>query len=79
MISFCTLLPCALEFHMERKRAEAGFKKRRLEISSQKVQVALQELASKKLIEEVVGVSGTKYYLTDFGKKFCREKGILKT
>jgi len=51
----------------------------RLEISSHKVQEALQQLTNKKLIEEVVGVSGTKYYLTDLGKDFCRKKGITKS
>jgi len=51
----------------------------RLEISSHKVQEALQQLTNKKLIEEVVGVSGTKYYLTDLGKDFCRNKGITKS
>jgi len=50
----------------------------RLEISSHKVHEALQQLINKKLIEEVVGVSGTKFYLTDLGKDFCRKKGIIQ-
>jgi DNA-binding IscR family transcriptional regulator len=51
----------------------------RLEISSHKVQEALQQLTNKKIIEEVVGVSGTKYYLTDLGREFCRKKGVTKS
>lgn len=51
----------------------------RLEISSHKVQEALQQLTNKKLIEEVVGVSGTKYYLTELGKNYCMKKGIIKS
>jgi predicted transcriptional regulator len=51
----------------------------RLKISSHKVQEALQQLTNKKLIEEVVGVSGTKYYLTELGKNYCMKKGIIKS
>lgn len=51
----------------------------RLKISSHKVQEALQQLINKKLIEEVVGVSGTKYYLTELGKNYCMKKGIIKS
>jgi len=48
----------------------------RLDISNSKAEQALLELSNKTLIEEVVGVSGTKYYLTGIGKKYCLKKGI---
>ena len=44
-----------------------------------KVQQAMQPLIDKKLVEEVVGVSGTKYYLTQLGKNYCASKGFSKT
>lgn len=50
----------------------------RLDIKTSKVQQAMQRLVDKKLVEEVVGVSGTKYYLTEVGKKYCLKKGFIK-
>jgi predicted transcriptional regulator len=50
----------------------------RVDISNANVQRALQELVSRKIIEEVTGVSGTKYYLTQVGKIYCTKKGLGK-
>ena len=50
----------------------------RMNISTSKVQQAMQQLTEKQLVEEVTGVSGTRYYLTDVGKKYCRKKGFIK-
>jgi predicted transcriptional regulator len=50
----------------------------RASISNVNVQRAVQELVKRKIIEEVVGVSGTKYYLTQLGKMYCTKKGIGK-
>lgn len=50
----------------------------RLNIGNSKVQEAMLQLSNKKLVEEVVGVSGTKYYLTELGKNYCMKKGIIK-
>ena len=48
----------------------------RVNISNANVQRAVQELVKRKIIEEVVGVSGTKYYLTQVGKMYCMKKGL---
>ena len=50
-----------------------------MNISTTKVQHAMSQLIDKNLVEEVTGVSGTKYYLTDVGKKYCRKKGFIKS
>ena len=50
----------------------------RVEISNANVQRAVQELVSRKIIEEVAGVSGTKYFLTQVGKIYCTKKGLGK-
>lgn len=51
----------------------------RVSISSANVHRAVQELVDKKIIEEVAGVSGTKYYLTQVGKMYCEKKGLGKS
>ena len=48
----------------------------RVSISSANVNRAVQELVGRKIIEEVAGVSGTKYYLTQVGKMYCAKKGL---
>jgi predicted transcriptional regulator len=50
----------------------------RASISNANVQRAIQELVSRKIIEEVSGVSGTRYYLTQVGKIYCTKKGLGK-
>ena len=50
----------------------------RVDISNANVQRAVQELVSRKIIEEVAGVSGTKYFLTQVGKIYCTKKGLGK-
>ncbi|MBI1424614.1 MAG: hypothetical protein GC149_14300 [Gammaproteobacteria bacterium] len=37
-------------------------------------QRALEVLVEKKLVEEVNGMSGTKYYLTQAGRDYCKSK-----
>jgi len=37
-------------------------------------QHAMDKLVENKLVDEVVGVSGTKFYLTQSGKDYCRSK-----
>ncbi len=49
-----------------------------LNINTSKVQQAMVQLTDKNLVEEVTGVSGTKYYLTDVGKKYCIKKGFAR-
>lgn len=39
-----------------------------------RAQTAMKNLVEKKMVEEVIGVSGTKYYLTQLGKDYCRRK-----
>ena len=48
----------------------------RVSISNANVQRSVKELVNRKIIEEVVGVSGTKYYLTQVGKMYCAKKGL---
>jgi len=48
----------------------------RLNINIAKAQHAVAKLVDKKLVEEVVGMSGTKYYLTELGKNYCKSKGL---
>jgi YesN/AraC family two-component response regulator len=51
----------------------------RVSISSANVNRAVKELVDRKIIEEVAGVSGTKYYLTQVGKMYCAKKGLGKS
>ena len=37
-------------------------------------QHAMIKLVDNKMVDEVVGVSGTKFYLTQLGKDYCRSK-----
>ncbi|MFP3873582.1 MAG: hypothetical protein ACLFQT_01515 [Thiohalophilus sp.] len=46
----------------------------RMGISLFHAQHAMQKLVDKGMVEEVAGVSGTKYYLTQAGKEYCRRK-----
>lgn len=39
-----------------------------------KVQQAMHKLVAKKLVDEVAGMSGTKYYLTQLGMEYCRSR-----
>lgn len=50
----------------------------RMNTPPSRVKEAIERLMEKQLIEEVAGISGTKYYLTDVGKNYCRSKGLLK-
>lgn len=50
----------------------------RVSLSNANVQRAIQELVSRKIIEDVAGVSGTKYYLTQVGRMYCAKKGLGK-
>lgn len=51
----------------------------RMKIGTTKVQQAVKPLIDKNLVEEVTGVSGTKYYLTEVGKKYCIKKGFARS
>jgi len=46
----------------------------RMGASRSSVQSAVQKLVSNKMVDEVVGVSGTKYYLTQQGRDYCMRK-----
>ncbi|MDZ7803219.1 hypothetical protein [Thiohalophilus sp.] len=46
----------------------------RMGISMIHAQHAMKKLVDKGMVEEVAGVSGTKYYLTQAGKEYCRRK-----
>lgn len=50
----------------------------RLNTSMTKTQQAMKKLVDKKLVEEVAGMSGVKYYLTELGRNYCISKGILQ-
>ena len=39
-----------------------------------KAKQAMTKLVDKNMVDEVVGISGTKYYLTQIGKDYCRSK-----
>lgn len=46
----------------------------RMGISRNNAQHAMQKLVKTKMVDEVVGVSGTKYYLTQQGRDYCKQK-----
>jgi len=46
----------------------------RMETNVANAQHAMTKLVDNKLVDEVVGVSGTKFYLTQEGKDYCRRK-----
>lgn len=46
----------------------------RMEVSILDAQHAMKKLIDKNMAEEVVSVSGTRYYLTQVGKDYCRRK-----
>jgi len=46
----------------------------RMGVSMIHAQHAMKKLIDKGMVEEVAGVSGTKYYLTEAGKDYCRRK-----
>lgn len=46
-------------------------------ISSVDVKHAISYLIEKEYVEEVVGVQSTKYYLTELGKKYCKNKNYI--
>ncbi len=46
----------------------------RMEANIANAQHAMSKLVDNKMVDEVVGVSGTKYYLTQYGKDYCRRK-----
>ena len=46
----------------------------RMQMSVSKAQKAMAQLVETKMVDEVVGVSGTKFYLTKEGREYCRRK-----
>jgi len=46
----------------------------RMGTSISNAQHAMNKLVDKKMVDEVIGVSGTKFYLTQLGKDYCRSK-----
>jgi|GEM_PF-2443154 len=50
----------------------------RAELLTTQVKQAIEYLVDKELIEEVAGISGTKYFLTPRGKDYCAKKGLIK-
>lgn len=46
----------------------------RMDANIVNIQHSMRKLIEKNLVDEVVGVSGTKYYLTSHGKEYCRRK-----
>lgn len=46
----------------------------RMDTSIHEAKHAMNKLMEKNLVEEVASVSGTKYYLTQTGKEYCRRK-----
>ncbi len=48
----------------------------RLGISMSAAQKAMAKLVQSRMVDEVVGVSGTRYYLTRLGKQYCTSKNM---
>ena len=46
----------------------------RMGTNTTKAKQAMTKLVDKNMVDEVVGISGTKYYLTQIGKDYCRSK-----
>jgi predicted transcriptional regulator len=46
----------------------------RMNMSRSQAQHAMDSLIEKKMVEDVVGVSGTKFYLTQHGRDYCKRK-----
>lgn len=46
----------------------------RLDTNTTKAKHTVSKLVDKKMVDEVVGVSGTKYYLTQLGREYCLSK-----
>jgi len=46
----------------------------RMGCSSSQAREATQKLVDRKMVDEVVGMSGTKYYLTREGRDYCKRK-----
>lgn len=46
----------------------------RMGTSRSNIQHAIQKLVKNKMVDEVVGISGTKYYLTQQGRDYCKQK-----
>lgn len=46
----------------------------RMSMNTGQARHAMETLVSKKMVEDVVGVSGTKYYLTQAGRDYCKSK-----
>ena len=48
-------------------------------IATTQAKQAVERLLDKQLIEEVPGMTGTKYFLTGLGKNYCARKGLMQT
>lgn len=48
-------------------------------IATTQAKQAVDGLVEKQLIEEVPGMTGTKYFLTELGKNYCARKGLIKS
>ena len=46
----------------------------RMETNTTKAKHTISKLVDKKMVDEVVGVSGIKYYLTQLGRDYCLRK-----
>lgn len=49
-----------------------------VDLGSAKLQPALQSLIEKKFIDEITAVAGRRYSLTELGKAYCANKGIIE-
>ena len=49
----------------------------KLEINSNEIKSSLSYLEKNEFVEAVLGGSGTKYYLTSRGKKYCIKRGYV--
>lgn len=50
----------------------------RMGTNQNKVKHALERLLESKMVDEIIAVSGTKYYLTQAGKDYCQRKSRKK-
>ncbi|MGD8785071.1 MAG: hypothetical protein PVF28_05000 [Thioalkalispiraceae bacterium] len=46
----------------------------RMNMNNSQTKHAMEKLVEKKMVDEVAGVSGTKYYLTQQGRDYCKRK-----
>lgn len=47
-----------------------------IDLAPAKLQPAMQSLMEKKFVEEIPGIAGKRYCLTELGRAYCESKGL---